>query len=88
MNWSADEAWDCPAALVILISTVPAEPAGLVAVIEVALFTVYELAVMLLPNITLVTPVKPVPVMVTLVPPATGPADGEMPVTVGFPKVN
>jgi hypothetical protein len=64
------------------MSTVPAELAGLVAVIEVALFTVYEVAAVL-PNITAVAPVKPVPVIVTEVPPATGPAVDEMPVTAG-----
>ena len=69
-----------------LISTVP-EPAGLVAVIEVALFTVYGVAGVP-PNFTAVTPVKPVPVIVTLVPPPIGPTAGEMAVTVGFPKVN
>lgn len=34
------------------------------------------------PNFTAVTPVKPVPVMVTTVPPAVGPAVGEIDVTV------
>jgi hypothetical protein len=69
------------------MSPVPAEPAGLVAVIEVALFTVYEVAALLL-NITAITPVKPVPVIVTLVPPPIGPTAGVIAVTVGFPKVN
>ena len=62
------------------MSTVPAELAGLVAVIEVALFTVYEVAAVL-PNFTAVAPVKLVPVIVTEVPPATGPAVDEIPVT-------
>jgi hypothetical protein len=35
------------------------------------------------PNVTAVAPVNPVPVTVTVVPPATGPAAGEIPVTVG-----
>ena len=35
------------------------------------------------PKTTLVAPVKPVPVMVTVVPPAGGPEVGETPVTVG-----
>ena len=35
------------------------------------------------PNLTLVAPVKSVPVIVTLVPPATGPDDGLIDVTVG-----
>jgi hypothetical protein len=35
------------------------------------------------PNLTDVTPVKPVPVTVTVVPPASGPVAGVTPVTVG-----
>jgi hypothetical protein len=67
------------------MSTIP-EPVGLVAVIEVALFTVYEVAGVL-PNVTPVVvkpvPVKPVPVIVTELPPSVEPAVGEMPVTAG-----
>jgi len=37
----------------------------------------------LVPNFTAVAPVNPVPVTVTMVPPAAGPKDGEMPVIVG-----
>jgi hypothetical protein len=55
-------------------------PAGDVAVIEVALLTVNELAAVL-PNFTAVAPVKLVPVMVTLVPPPVGPVLGETDVT-------
>jgi hypothetical protein len=36
-----------------------------------------------LPKVTLVAPVKPVPVMVTVVPPAVGPDVGVIPVSVG-----
>ena len=35
------------------------------------------------PNITLVAPVKPVPVMTTALPPLGGPENGEMPYTIG-----
>jgi hypothetical protein len=35
------------------------------------------------PNLTTVAPVKLVPVIVTLVPPAVGPAEGFTPVTAG-----
>jgi hypothetical protein len=35
------------------------------------------------PNPTLVAPVKPLPVIVTVVPPACGPDDGEIDVIVG-----
>jgi hypothetical protein len=38
-----------------------------------------------LPNATAVAPVKPIPVIVTLVPPVCGPEDGEMALTVGAP---
>jgi hypothetical protein len=82
VNWSPDEVADVPPGVVTVISTVPAEPAGLVAVIEVGLFTVYDAATVL-PNFTPVAPVKPVPVIVTEVPPAIGPAAGEMLVTAG-----
>ena len=55
---------------------------GVTAVIEVSETTVTELAAVP-PIVTAVAPVKPVPVMVTLVPPALGPALGEIAVTVG-----
>ncbi len=71
-----------PPDVVTVRSTVPAEPAGDVAVIDVALLTVKLLA-LVEPNLTAVAPVKPVPVTVTLVPPLVLPEDGEMPVTVG-----
>ena len=82
VNWSAAEVGDVPFAVVTVMSTVPAGPAGLVAVIEVALFIVYEAAAVAL-KVTAVAPVKPVPVMVTLVPPPVAPAAGETAVTVG-----
>lgn len=71
-----------PPAVVTVTSDTPAEPAGLVAVIDVEEFTVYD-AAEVLPNFTLVAPVNPVPVIVIDVPPATGPLAGEMPVTAG-----
>ena len=70
-----------PPAVVTLTSTVAA-PAGDVAVIEVALFTVKPVAAVA-PNFTLVAPEKLVPAMTTLVPPAVGPDVGERLVTVG-----
>ena len=57
-------------------------PAGDVAVIEVALLTVNDVA-LVPPNRTAVAPVKLVPVIVTLVPPAGAPLVGESDVTVG-----
>ena len=68
-------------ALVTVMSTVPV-PAGADAVISVADTTV-KLVAALLPNITAEAPVKPVPVMVTRVPPASGPVFGETLVTTG-----
>ena len=56
-------------------STVPAAPAGAVAVMEVALLTVKVVAAVA-PKATAVAPVKLVPVMVTEVPPAAGPEVG------------
>ncbi len=64
--------------------TVPTLPAGEVTVMEVSLLTVkLGLEMTVEPKLTEVAVVKPVPVMVTLVPPATSPVDGETPVTVG-----
>ena len=61
--------------------TFPAEPAGVVVVMEVALTTL-KLATAVLPNITAVALVKFVPVIVTGVPPAVVPLLGETDVTV------
>jgi hypothetical protein len=71
-----------PPEVVTVMSTGPAEPAGAVAVMELALLIVNDVAVAA-PNLTAVAPVKFVPVMVTLVPPAVGPAVGLTLVTVG-----
>ena len=87
MNWSAAEVADVPPVVVPVTSTVP-RPAGEVAVIEVAEFTV-KLVALVAPNLTAVAPVKLVPVTVTEVPPAVGPAVGDIALTVGTPmKVN
>ena len=79
---SAGEVADVPTDVVTVTSTVSAACGGLVAVIEAALVIV-QLEAAVLPNFTEVAPVKPVPVMVTDVPPAVVPDTGEMPVTVG-----
>jgi hypothetical protein len=52
------------------------------AVIFVAEITVKPEA-LIIPNLTTVAPENPVPVTVTVVPPAAGPAIGEMLVTAG-----
>jgi hypothetical protein len=64
------------------MSTVPADSAGATAVICVALSTV-KLDASVEPNFTAVAFVKPVPVIVTELPPAVGPDDGLTFVTVG-----
>ena len=74
-----------PPVVVTVMSTVP-DPAGLVAVIEVALLTVN--GAIEVPKCTAVAPVKPVPVIITLVPPPVAPAVGEMLVTPGGVRVN
>lgn len=65
---------EAPPGVVTVTSTVPL-PAGLTAVIWVSLSTV-KLLVAVEPNETLVALVKLEPVMVTVVPPATGPLVG------------
>jgi len=76
---------EVPPGDVTVTSTAPAEPAGEVVVMLVSLTTVKATA--LAPKLTAAAPVKPVPVMVTDVPPASGPADGDTRVTEGTPKV-
>jgi hypothetical protein len=66
---------------VTVTCTVPAEWAGATAVIWVGEFTVNVVAVV--PNRTVNGPVNPVPVIVTLFPPAVGPDVGEIEVMVG-----
>jgi hypothetical protein len=65
------------------MSTVPV-PAGAVALIEVAEVTLKVVAGVA-PNATALAPVKPVPVIVTTVPPASGPWAGDTADTVGGP---
>ena len=83
MNWSADEVAEVPPTVVTVTSTVPV-PAGDVAVIWVAEFTVKPVAGVA-PKLTAVAPLKFVPVIITDVPPEVGPAVGEIDVTVGTP---
>jgi hypothetical protein len=86
VNWSAGTIADVPlGVMMVTASTGPDCSTGDFVVIEVALVTVYEVAGEP-PKYTWVAPSKFVPVMVTEVPPATGPDDGETPVTVGRPS--
>jgi hypothetical protein len=80
VNWSLDDVTVVPLAVVTVTSTVPV-PFGDVVEIDVAVFFVIDAGV--LPNFTAVALPRLVPVMVTKVPPDTGPVAGEMPVTVG-----
>ena len=70
-----------PPAVVTVTSTVPAVPAGAVAAMVVAVSVLMVADVV--PNLTAVALVRLVPVIVTLVPAASGPEDGLTPVTVG-----
>nr|WP_305779272.1 hypothetical protein [Nocardia nova] len=70
-----------PADVVTVTCTVPTDPEGAIAVICVGESIVKVVAVA--PNRTVVGPVNPVPVIVTLVPPVTGPDVGESEVMVG-----
>lgn len=71
-----------PVGVVTTTLAEPALPAGVVAVMLVALTTVKDVAAAP-PIVTPVAPVKLVPVIVTLVPPPVGPLDGLIDVTVG-----
>ncbi len=84
MNWSAAEVAEVPPGVVTVTSTVPAVPAGAVAVSEVPDTTVMPVAAAV-PNLTAVAPPRLVPVTVTVVPPVAGPEVGLTPVTVGSP---
>ena len=70
-----------PPGVVMVMSTMPL-PAGAVAVIWVGLSGV-KLIAEALPNWTSVASVRSVPVIVTVVPAASGPDAGLMPVTAG-----
>ena len=76
VNWSVGGlAALVPPAAVTVTSTVAADSAGEVTVIEVAEFTTTPVPATV-PNFTPVTPLKPVPVSVTVVPPAVDPEVG------------
>ena len=79
---SAEDFAETPPGVVTVTSTLPADSAGLVAAIWVALFTV-KLVAAVVPKSTAVAPVRLVPVTVTLVPPAEVPVVGLTAVTVG-----
>jgi hypothetical protein len=71
-----------PPGVVILIGTVPTRCSGVTVSISVSLTSV-KLVAGVVPKFTLVVPVKPAPVMVTLSPPAVTPVVGNTAVVVG-----
>ena len=72
-----------PPSVVTIMPTAPSlSTAGVIQVI-VVLFTMLREVADNPPNVTKVAPVKDVPVIVTLVPPAVLPDDGKMPVIFG-----
>ena len=81
MNSLAGEVADVPALVVTITLTVPV-PAGEVAVIEVAVLAVT--VAVAVPNSTLRASARLLPVMVTTVPPTSGPAFGLTPLTAGM----
>src|SRR5207302_848471 len=85
VNSSLADVADVPNGVVTVMCTVPASSAGDTAVITWSgVFTsLVKDAASVDPNFTDVAPVKPVPVIVTVVPPAVGPAVGLTEVTVG-----
>ncbi len=71
-----------PYSVVTIMPTSPSLRAGVIQVIVVLFTTLIEVAA-IPPNVTDVAPVKEVPVIVTLVPPAVLPVNGEILVTTG-----
>ena len=64
MNWSAADVADVATGVVTVTLTVPGEPAGLIAVIDVAEVT-RKVVAAVDPKVTPVAPVRFVPVIVT-----------------------
>jgi hypothetical protein len=91
MNWSAGLVADVPAGVVTVMSTVlvavVVAAGGLVTLIEASELTVIAVT-FTVPKLTLVAAVKPLPSIVTAVPPAMGPVAGpavvDIPVTEGI----
>ena len=76
------EIGEVPSGVVTLTSAVPGSSSGEFAVTEVAELTV-KLVALTTPNLTALAPVNSTPVIVTVVPPPTGPLVGETLVTAG-----
>jgi len=82
VNWSALPTLDVPLGVVTVMSTVPRDPAGDSALIEVGPVTL-KLVAGVDPKRTALAPVKFVPVIVTAVPPPVEPDEGLTALTVG-----
>ena len=72
-----------PTVVTVIARSATVADGGETAVIWVAESTVKLLACPAKPKVTLVAPVKSVPVITTLVPPLRGPDDGDIAVTAG-----
>ena len=83
VNWSLDDVAEVPPAVTTVTYTMPADPAGLVAVSCVPAALMTTLLAAALPKFTVLALVRFVPVTVTEAPPVVGPDLGLMPVTVG-----
>ena len=81
MKWSAELVALVPIGVVTVTSTVPAEPAGEVAVTEVLL--IVPIVAALAPKWTAEVLARAKPVIVTTVPPAVVPLVGDTEVTLG-----
>ena len=66
---------DVPSGVVTLTDTVPTDPDGVVAVIDVLLMTVKVVA-WVSPNVTAVAPIKPIPMIDSTFPPVDEPWAG------------
>lgn len=82
VNWSAEEVPDVPLGVTTVMSKVPTDCAGEMAVMLVSETTV-KLVAATAPKLTALAPVKLLPVIVTVVPPAALPLDGLIAVTLG-----
>ena len=71
-----------PYSVVTIMPIAPTLRAGVIQVIVVLFTTLIDVA-SIPPNVTDVTPIKDVPVIVAFVPPAVLPLNGEMPVIFG-----
>ena len=71
-----------PPVVTIIPTAPPLSTSGVIQVIVVLFTTLIDVA-SIPPNVTDVTPIKDVPVIVAFVPPAVLPLNGEMPVMLG-----